>query len=98
MIDAGAPHRNGTPGPRRRRARAEAGERARLPLLFIVGDILGAGIHAGTGEMALEGGGLVWLPFVVAVAVVPAGDLERVAGAEGQVLLSVVRLGAGPGG
>src|SRR3954452_22425318 len=41
----------------------------KLLLLFIVGDILGAGIYAVTGEMALEGGGLVWLPFLVAFAV-----------------------------
>ena len=41
----------------------------KLLLLFIVGDILGAGIYAVTGEMALEVGGLVWLPFLVAFAV-----------------------------
>src|SRR3954451_6656761 len=41
----------------------------RLLLLFIVGDILGAGIYAVTGEMALEVGGLVWLPFIVAFVV-----------------------------
>lgn len=41
----------------------------RLLLLFIVGDILGAGIYAVTGEMALEVGGVVWVPFVVAFAV-----------------------------
>lgn len=41
----------------------------RLLLLFIVGDVLGAGIYAVTGEMALEVGGIVWLPFLVAFAV-----------------------------
>ncbi|GEP37087.1 amino acid permease [Nocardioides psychrotolerans] len=41
----------------------------KLLLLFIVGDILGAGIYAVTGEMALEVGGIVWVPFVVAFAV-----------------------------
>ncbi len=40
-----------------------------LLLLFIVGDILGAGIYAVTGEMALEVGGIVWLPFLVAFSV-----------------------------
>ncbi len=40
-----------------------------LLLLFIVGDILGAGIYAVTGEMALEVGGIVWLPFLVAFGV-----------------------------
>ena len=41
----------------------------RLLLLFIVGDILGAGIYAVTGTMAAEVGGVVWLPFLVAFAV-----------------------------
>ena len=41
----------------------------KLLLLFIVGDILGAGIYAVTGQMALEVGGLVWIPFLVAFAV-----------------------------
>ncbi len=41
----------------------------RLLLLFIVGDILGAGIYAVTGQMALEVGGVVWLPFLVAFTV-----------------------------
>ncbi|VXB04044.1 APC family permease [Nocardioides sp. AX2bis] len=41
----------------------------KLLLLFIVGDILGAGIYAVTGEMALEVGGVVWLPFLIAFGV-----------------------------
>ncbi|GAA4721430.1 APC family permease [Nocardioides conyzicola] len=41
----------------------------KLLLLFIVGDVLGAGIYAVTGEMALEVGGVVWVPFLVAFAV-----------------------------
>jgi amino acid transporter len=41
----------------------------KLLLLFIVGDILGAGIYAVTGTMAVEVGGVVWLPFLVAFAV-----------------------------
>jgi len=40
-----------------------------LLLLFIVGDILGAGIYAVTGQMAAVVGGLVWLPFVIAFIV-----------------------------
>ncbi len=40
-----------------------------LLLLFIVGDILGAGIYAVTGDMAAEVGGIVWLPFLLAFAV-----------------------------
>src|SRR4051794_15269051 len=41
----------------------------RLLLLFIVGDILGAGVYAVTGQMAGIVGGVVWLPFLVAFAV-----------------------------
>ncbi|PKA44833.1 amino acid permease [Rhizobium sullae] len=40
-----------------------------LLLLFIVGDILGTGIYALTGQVAKEVGGVVWLPFLVAFAV-----------------------------
>jgi APA family basic amino acid/polyamine antiporter len=41
----------------------------KLLLLFIVGDILGAGVYAVTGQMAGVVGGIVWLPFLVAFAV-----------------------------
>ena len=41
----------------------------RLLLLFIVGDILGAGVYAVTGQMAGIVGGVVWLPFLVAFVV-----------------------------
>ena len=40
-----------------------------LLLLFIVGDILGTGIYALTGQIAKQVGGAVWLPFVVAFVV-----------------------------
>jgi len=40
-----------------------------LLLLFVIGDILGTGIYALTGEVANEVGGVVWLPFLVAFAV-----------------------------
>jgi APA family basic amino acid/polyamine antiporter len=40
-----------------------------LLLLFIVGDILGTGIYALTGQVAKQVGGVVWLPFVVAFLV-----------------------------
>ncbi len=40
-----------------------------LLLLFIVGDILGTGIYALTGQIATQVGGAVWLPFVVAFVV-----------------------------
>ncbi|WP_460798371.1 APC family permease [Nocardioides pacificus] len=41
----------------------------KLLLLFIVGDVLGAGVYAVTGEMAGIVGGVVWLPFLVAFVV-----------------------------
>ena len=41
----------------------------KLLLLFIVGDILGAGVYAVTGDIAGEVGGVAWLPFVVAFAI-----------------------------
>jgi basic amino acid/polyamine antiporter, APA family len=40
-----------------------------LLLLFIIGDILGTGIYALTGQVAKQVGGAVWLPFVVAFVV-----------------------------
>jgi amino acid transporter len=40
-----------------------------LLLLFIIGDILGAGVYAVTGDIAGEVGGVAWLPFVVACAI-----------------------------
>ncbi|MFN8194956.1 MAG: APC family permease [Nocardioidaceae bacterium] len=53
---------------------AESGELRRvmgpwLLLLFIVGDILGAGVYAVTGQMAGTVGGIVWLPFLTAFLV-----------------------------
>src|SRR3954465_6366141 len=41
----------------------------KLLLLFIIGDILGTGIYALTGDVAAEVGGAAWLPFLVAFAV-----------------------------
>ncbi|RWX81762.1 amino acid permease [Neorhizobium lilium] len=40
-----------------------------LLLLFIIGDILGTGIYALTGQVAAKVGGVVWLPFLIAFAV-----------------------------
>jgi basic amino acid/polyamine antiporter, APA family len=41
----------------------------KLLLLFIVGDILGTGVYALTGDVAGEVGGAAWLPFLVAFGV-----------------------------
>src|SRR3954464_4965157 len=40
-----------------------------LLLLFIIGDILGTGVYALTGQVAGEVGGAAWLPFLVAFLV-----------------------------
>lgn len=41
----------------------------KLLLLFVVGDILGTGVYALTGQVAKEVGGAAWLPFLIAFAV-----------------------------
>src|SRR5688500_12642992 len=41
----------------------------KLLLLFIIGDILGTGVYALTGQVAAEVGGAAWLPFLVAFIV-----------------------------
>ncbi|WBU39364.1 APC family permease [Homoserinibacter sp. YIM 151385] len=41
----------------------------KLLLLFVVGDILGTGVYALTGQVAAEVGGAAWLPFLIAFAV-----------------------------
>ena len=41
----------------------------KLLLLFIIGDILGAGVYAVTGQIGGKVGGLVWLPFLLAFIV-----------------------------
>lgn len=53
----------GTPSPTGLR-RAVTGP---LLYLFILGDVLGAGVYALVGEMAGDAGGLVWLSFGVAL-------------------------------
>ncbi|NDZ93551.1 APC family permease [Streptomyces sp. SID6673] len=41
----------------------------KLLLLFIIGDILGTGVYALTGQVAGEVGGAAWAPFLIAFAV-----------------------------
>ena len=41
----------------------------KLLLLFIIGDILGAGVYALIGKVAGEVGGALWLPFLIAFVV-----------------------------
>jgi amino acid transporter len=40
-----------------------------LLLLFIVGDVLGTGVYALTGDVAAEVGGAAWLPFLIAFTI-----------------------------
>jgi len=53
-----------------------------LLLLFIIGDILGAGVYALTGKVAGEVGGALWIPFVIAfvVAALTAGSYAELVG------------------
>lgn len=39
----------------------------RLLFVFILGDVLGAGIYALVGELAGASGGALWLPLIVAL-------------------------------
>src|SRR6476646_1607417 len=50
-----------------------------LLLLFVVGDILGTGVYALTGDVAAEVGGAAWVPFLVAflIATVTAFSFLR---------------------
>ncbi|MFD7748526.1 APC family permease [Streptomyces sp. NPDC059698] len=41
----------------------------RLLILFVIGDILGTGIYATTGNVAGKVGGALWLPFAIGFAV-----------------------------
>ncbi len=47
--------------------RLKRGVTGPLLFLFILGDVLGAGVYALIGEMAGEAGGLVWLAFAIAL-------------------------------
>lgn len=53
-----------------------------LLILFIIGDILGTGIYATTGEVAGKVGGALWLPFAVSfvVALLTAGSYVELVG------------------
>ncbi len=52
-----------------------------LLFLFILGDILGAGVYVLVGEVASEAGGAVWLPVLIALglAVLTAGSYAELA-------------------
>ncbi|MGX1887166.1 APC family permease [Streptomyces sp. NPDC055287] len=54
----------------------------RLLVLFVIGDILGTGIYATTGQVAGKVGGALWLPFVIgfAVAILTAASYVELVG------------------
>ncbi|MFE9056545.1 APC family permease [Streptomyces mutabilis] len=54
----------------------------KLLILFVVGDILGTGIYATTGQVAGKVGGALWLPFVVGfvVAILTAASYVELVG------------------
>ena len=61
VADPGGPH---TDQPELKKAITP-----KLLLLFIVGDILGTGVYALTGDVAGKVGGAAWAPFIVAFVV-----------------------------
>ena len=61
MTESGVEKAEGTQEPQLRRVMGPG-----LLLLFIVGDILGTGVYALTGQVAKEVGGAAWLPFLLA--------------------------------
>ena len=63
-VTAAAPQKSSEETPELKRAIGP-----KLLLLFIVGDILGIGVYALTGQVAAEVGGAAWLPFLIAFAV-----------------------------
>ncbi|MFI9543843.1 APC family permease [Streptomyces sp. NPDC052016] len=54
----------------------------KLLVLFVIGDILGTGIYATTGQVAGKVGGALWLPFVIgfAVAILTAASYVELVG------------------
>src|SRR6187431_2502437 len=64
MVDTGTLEREEDHSPELKRVMGP-----KLLLLFIVGDILGTGVYALTGDVAAEVGGAAWLPFLVAFIV-----------------------------
>lgn len=62
MTDTAATETRGEPGLKRVMG-------PKLLLLFIVGDILGTGVYALTGQVAAEVGGAAWAPFLAAFVV-----------------------------
>src|SRR6478735_10723361 len=59
----------GAPADREGESSLAAGITKKTLLLFIVGDILGGGIYARTGEVAGEIGGAIWSGFALAALI-----------------------------
>lgn len=65
MVDTSTEKPDAEPGGSGPLKRAVTGK---LLFVFILGDVLGAGIYALVGEVAGEVGGAVWIPLIVALA------------------------------
>ncbi len=67
MADPGSTTQAASGGEQRTELKRVMGPR--LLLLFIVGDILGTGVYALTGQVAAEVGGAAWVPFLVSFGI-----------------------------
>ena len=54
-------------GPAEPETRLHRTVSGRLLYLFVLGDVLGAGVYALVGEVAAEVGGAIWVPLVLAL-------------------------------
>jgi basic amino acid/polyamine antiporter, APA family len=62
---------SGGPGFRAQATALKPAITRRMPLFFIVGDILGGGIYALVGEVGAEIGGAIWVAFSSASSLSP---------------------------
>jgi amino acid transporter len=78
MVSAPAPTAGAPPGVATpvSRTRLRRGITGKLLFLFVLGDVLGAGIYALVGQIAGETGGAIWIPLLIALllALLTAGS------------------------
>lgn len=77
-----APGAPGTPGPAEGTPELKRALGPKLLILFVIGDILGTGIYATTGQVAGKVGGALWVPFAIGflVAILTAASYVELVG------------------